>query len=585
MPNTGPQLTLLDRAELLLPTADNNLQDNLVDSNTRQARLLQQQQQNIDFEPNLQLDLGQNSRPQLVMGPLVRCQSARSFPAAQLKLTINGQELSSNRLLENTTLSYADFTEANLITFRLALNDFVQQLPLDRAKSQPNPTTNSTIGSISTPNNASNAISSAKLTSPTQNNNNNNNNENKPTKQQQAYANALVQFNDRNVGMTKEDFRIKSQIENKQSKQTGKLRQNQNQNQQQRDKQTVVATDNNNKKSADRVTSTNKPAKQLNAKSQRPFALGPQAAASELNDAANKIVAETDKKAANENEQETGKLTVDSEQSIVHKPNKSANYHQRPDVVGHSSNSNLLIKRSIDASQTTNLESTPDSSQFLVGQEQRFRLTQQQQQQQSTYSNYIRIKCSSLVGQVRYEMSSELSVPLSVLAGQAIAANGNNRINSQFALDTTTTTSQQQQQRNNANSNQSILQSRLGSQVVLTSGADRVAQASQLQAPTHRSLANPQANNIFNGLDVKSARRQTAASNTNNNATTNYATQQTSTTTTNNNNNNNSQNRGFHLGSTSRLHQVQAADFRLRQQQLQLQQQSAKSGKAHHTNN
>lgn len=58
-------------------------------------------------------------------GPLIRCASARSKPVSQLSFFINNQPVNLSRTLENSTLTYSDGLESSFVSFKIELSDFL----------------------------------------------------------------------------------------------------------------------------------------------------------------------------------------------------------------------------------------------------------------------------------------------------------------------------------------------------------------------------------------------------------------------------------------------------------------------------
>lgn len=435
LPSNGPQLSLLDTAEVSVSSPPTALPfttiGQLTNSQLAPATQVTGPLANDDQENQLSAP---QQRTRLVEGPIVRCLSARSFPVSQLRLAINNQPVELARLLENSTLSFSDGTESNVVVFRLKLADFARSSSLEKAasaKKEPQKASNSTATSTNKP--AWNQ-----------------------TTKQQPYANALVQFNDKNVGMKLEDFKLGNN--RKQQQPTNQF-----------DKPNIIQS----KPGKDKQTTNRK---------SKPTRMN------QLND-------------DNESGQVKHTAHLEAEEQRV-----------SPDLT--------------DGSMAANANS-------------------------QLYSNYIRIKCTSLVGQVGYEMSSELNVPIAFLSSQSNLGSNDGRIE---GIST-------EAERIDSSSNPS---SRLGVgsgglQSPQSVSADRLAQASspnengfglglantKHQAPQQTVKTNPQGRN----LNSSSAAAATLLSNHN--------------TISANNNNNNSGNlnqgsprsRGFKLatGSMSQL--------------------------------
>lgn len=143
LPDTGPQLSLLERPPptgVMAITTSGPL-------GTR-TQLLSGGEREDDWAPgelNEQDQPEQRSPAQRLIGanggPIIRCASDRSNPVAQLRFLINNKPVELARTLENSTLSYSDGLESNVISFRVQLSDFIftdtgnDNGPLDKAAS------------------------------------------------------------------------------------------------------------------------------------------------------------------------------------------------------------------------------------------------------------------------------------------------------------------------------------------------------------------------------------------------------------------------------------------------------------------
>lgn len=154
LPSTGPRLNLLDRVESTTTTASiiaSNGRLRTISSlatlnangrgrtqllglepTTRNPELEIEdgnEDDNRDWPPlpdgRIGLQTDAQRQQQQGAGPIVRCVSDRSNPVAQLQFSVNNRPVSAGRTIENSTLSYSDGLESNVISFRVQLSDFV----------------------------------------------------------------------------------------------------------------------------------------------------------------------------------------------------------------------------------------------------------------------------------------------------------------------------------------------------------------------------------------------------------------------------------------------------------------------------
>lgn len=269
-------------------------------------------------------------RQRTVSGPIVQCESARSSPAAQLRLFVNDRPLEVGRTVENSTRSYSDGMESNLVSFVISLDDFRQLAAVDIPRLD-----KAAAGSLK-----SNAALSARTTTTAR--------PAVPPASDRADANANVVFDDD----SKLDRKRQSAADRRpRPKPKGSHRK-------------------------DQVTS-----------GQRRDSSG----------------AADDDREANDDHQ----AAAQNQHQLQHQQLASVDLARLP--AGHRDKQQLTAAAA--AAEAA-------SNQELAKEEQRAA--------SSSYSNYIRVKCTSLVPAVGYEMTSELSVPLTLLvsARQLVPAAG-----------------------------------------------------------------------------------------------------------------------------------------------------------------
>lgn len=388
LPDSGPHLRLLDRAEISseAPLSLGPLTASaILTAGGRAAQLaataaLQTGRAQSASDPDDDEELGdswprrdRNQRLIESQGALIRCASARSNPVSQLRFFINNQPVNVSRTLENSTLSYSDGLESSLVSFRIELGDFLvapaaaqyddepseqereQQArakSLDKAASLKRKTDKATRKAAGSewpagprvketpPSSASSTSTTSTSTTSTTS-----------TTARPGNANAQVQFDE------------------------------------------------------DGALSSRRPG----AKQARPKALG-----------AGKPK-QPDASAANRNsERARPKATLDGGQPRADHdeplPVSSADKPADQDGREASSTANWQTNSVIDSANYEPTVSATVDRDALGVEEQRVRgAGRLEQPRQFAYSNYIKIKCTSLVPAVGYEMTSELNVPLTLL--------------------------------------------------------------------------------------------------------------------------------------------------------------------------
>lgn len=127
LPDTGPQLSLLERGAQLAPQVSIGTAS-LARRVVSPSGEVEDEVEDDALPRGVPTRTGQRQsgapRADERLGPIVRCASDRSNPAAQLRFFINNRPVELARTLENTTMSYSDSLESNLVSLRLQLSDF-----------------------------------------------------------------------------------------------------------------------------------------------------------------------------------------------------------------------------------------------------------------------------------------------------------------------------------------------------------------------------------------------------------------------------------------------------------------------------
>lgn len=409
-------------------------------------------------------------------GPLVRCSSTRSSPVAQLRFLINNQPVELNRTIENSTVSYSDGTESNVVSFKIALSDFImldddgrqQDSALDRAASKKTNSSNMDTKPVPHALTLATATTIASTTTTTTTTTS------KPSSKsdERFYANANVQFDDQNASMRKGDSRvgveakakqISADKEKKKTKKSNKKRKNKAK---KIDKQSEIKKANSYPNDDDEFSNLNEDSEATDESDESldaahlvgfhslPVAgdktnsvsgnsgllVGENISPSEwlaetgrpvLKEPANHKLAEVsnssssisrDKREANtESGFIQGSSFNDASSNLRNKYQSPNNYLNN---INSNNNNNIELN---GAHQVGNSHLNRDAASQSNQEEQHLRLIKQEQRVRQTnlnsnsnrvsevYSNYIRIKCTSLVPAVGYEMTSELNVPLTIL--------------------------------------------------------------------------------------------------------------------------------------------------------------------------
>lgn len=497
LPDSGPQLNLLGRAQLPVSTpppltpltavtvvtpgqprrvaqeVSGEREDTTITTNTPTSNFLS------DFGSDS--DTGFRQRDSVsIDGPLIRCSSTRSSPVAQLRFFINNRPVELNRTLENATTSYTDGTESNVVSFKILLSDFAMlddennQLVLDRAASKKTNSskadqqldTNKPVSLALTSVNTTTTITTSTTTT--------NTTTTTPKPGSKApdkthYANANVQFDDHNVSMNKGDFKVGAKMKpisadkEKKKKANRRKKKQKKKKKQKADKQSEISKKVNSypenyddeisnfdeysdaiDESLDEREASNNPLLELqplpvvgdkaNIERKRSELVGLVVASEDsvkLNDEIEieKGGKESEVKAANydhstevskggRNKRETTNTTKSepgfSSLGSDSEASSKLNKYQSPN--NYLNGNQLNRQPNLSSSGNKDVESNQEHLR-LVKQEQRVRqqTSSNSNRVSELYSNYIRIKCTSLVPAVGYEMTSELNVPLTVL--------------------------------------------------------------------------------------------------------------------------------------------------------------------------
>lgn len=338
-------------------------------------------------------------------GPVIRCQSSRSNPAAQLRFFVNDQPVELRRTVENSTLSYSDGLESNVASFRLQLNDFIMAAEEDSRNLQKaganNLKINNALQSDTKPKRASTTTTTTSSTP-------------RPTKPD---ANANVQFDDeKNLPMKKEDFKVKAKVSlsSKADEKSKEKKRRKSKKKQQNDEKN---------KNAAKPTSSISGADNANddyysesSKLDEPDddQLQTIAVSSALPLAEDKTNAH--RKLVEQHHQQNTAST-----NPLNSIDNLSNYVQPANVTATTGAPLERLKRATAAAAAAAGSNGPSSA--LLKQEQRVRPqsfagdanSNNNQNLNTVYSNYIKIKCTSLVPAVGYEMTSEFTVPLTLL--------------------------------------------------------------------------------------------------------------------------------------------------------------------------
>lgn len=304
-------------------------------------------------------------RQRVLSGPIVRCQSARASPAAQLRLFINDRALELDRTIENSTASYSDGMESNMVAFRISLDDF--RLSAAAAASAEAPLDKAAAGSRK-----SNASLSAEKSTTTTTRASTSSTP-RPTK----LASALPASSD---------------AERKQQPATANANANAN----------VVFDD--------------------DSKSDRPAANQKRPLKSARKQASSKRRKDQVTSRGQQNLADPAEADNDDDDEDAAAAADPADRHQHEAAAAAASLQADLVRLPVGKDKLPAAAAAPHES--LGGMEQRTNLRTRQPPPASSsgssaaaasYSNYIRVKCTSLVPAVGYEMTSELSVPLTLL--------------------------------------------------------------------------------------------------------------------------------------------------------------------------
>lgn len=433
-------------------------------------------------------DLGNNNNnnqrlransPLPVAGPVVRCESSRSNPVAQLRFFINNQLVPVGRTLENSTISYSDQMEANMISLQLTLEDFEMvattatgansngesETGLLKAKSRGSPPVVAQAGAAtgsggsvwptSTPPTASPTSTTTTSTTTTTTTSTTA----RPTQVQrvdsrdkqtgQGGANAGVHFDDQpNVDLEREKLKLKPKARGGsgngnggEGKETDQKRNRKLKNKQQRrpkpsdqwgegfpDHESPVdwsagvngVSEEDEDERGDSGNYDKKEEESYASSSELPVKeTGSDGGAANYNLTSSATMTSSP---TTDNHLLTGiKAEISNTNSLTRLrrgerlaatsggggSNRGADYME-PLV--------RLEQQSIRSSIANKQQPIgANGASFSFGNMQQLARQQQQQQPRKVYSNYIRIKCISLVPAVGYEMTSELNVPLTVL--------------------------------------------------------------------------------------------------------------------------------------------------------------------------
>lgn len=313
------------------------------------------------------------------LGPLIRCASARSNPVAQLRFFINNRPVNLTRTLENSTFSYSDGLDSSQVSFRVELADFVAPSPSQQFDDEPERE-----GSLAKagskrlgdkagsrkptgkgrPNPSSTSTSSTSTSTTTTTTSTSTTTTTSTSTTARPSANANVQFD--------EDGAL--------SKRAGEP-----------GKPLPVSGKRNRQRP---------PKKRPN----EPERSRPDPRASPDRDGTDEPFPHDERDKVDPDDRKWGSSAAKRTKSFIDLAG-AANY--KLTAVGRA-------KRHLDLSESSSAPSRGPKQ--LLAEEQRNR----RQQQQPNYSSYIKIKCTSLVPAVGYEMTSELNVPLTLLvpAGQ-----------------------------------------------------------------------------------------------------------------------------------------------------------------------
>lgn len=415
---------------------------------------------------------------QSASGPVIRCLSARSSPVAQLRFFVNNQPVSLSRTLENSTTSYSDGTESNMVSFRLTLPDFTltddNNNSLDRAaslksnSSQSDSVLKQSQASTTTTTTTTTTSTTTTTTSTTARPNS----KDKSKNGRPGYANENVQFDDHNAPMRANDFKIaaakaaKPAAADKRDKtaaNANKETANKQGNQKKRKLKKPNTTDEEQKRppaagatraSLDRdlERATNADRNQVDEDEDEeesvvsPLPADPDKAERKRELAESSIDLAAKSALANYSAASVRRKRTASATSLVDPGNyklagpaglseaesqkdddrvdasgeQARPQHRRPTSGAAAPPSADPASRTGDSGRQVSVKGEPNQGR-LARQEQRVRATAgnrddtNEGQAEQLYSNYIRIKCTSLVPAVGYEMTSELSVPLTVL--------------------------------------------------------------------------------------------------------------------------------------------------------------------------
>jgi len=374
-------------------------------------------------------------------GPLLRCVSDRSNPVAQMRFFINNQLVDLSRTVENLTFSYSDGLESNLVSMGLQLDDFLMlknptdsergsaaasagpAAPLDRAaslsgdhKGQRNE--GSSAAAKPTDSAAKTSNSAAKSTTSNTEKVTNSTVEPRQTgankTQSSQNANAAVQFDDEPVtplqlGGDKNNSKNRSSSKKEQKKNVER------------------------RKDASHSGGARRANETAARQPKRPASAGSldNGAAPEVAARATDNVPRTEASPVGASGRANPISDMELQRNVQSRSNNrhwnlvaSQNYGQ-PIL----SSGSQLDKTTVDKPAEVNKSATMVLDK-MDKMEQKILAAEQQQQQQARpmggiYSNFIRIKCASLVEPLRYEMTSEMSVPLTVLvpANRLVDAN------------------------------------------------------------------------------------------------------------------------------------------------------------------
>lgn len=413
LPDTGPQLTLLDRAELLRPQLTIN------------GRQIQFQGEREEEDDDFRSTLGEEGRPlraelqtalngqqdQPGAGPIVRCSSDRSNPVAHLRFFINNQPVAVSRTLENSTMSYSDGLESNVVSFRVQLSDFLatDASGLDKAASLKSPSDNEKSKNKTT---STTTTTTTTSTTPKPTVKLEPKGKSKPSKEKKKQSdkkktnpNAGVQFDDENSA----NSRLGKADKNKQPQSKDKARGEQQQQQRRKERKRKPSDGSGAHFGGANFLDLN----EFHELDSNKDVDGP------IDETVNLIKEFNSVPAMGDNSQQKQNSIAQANTTTGGMHNEQIKSIKRRDKAN---------PMGMDSGWRSKLDKLGVAEQRLVKQEQggartissrigalRDQNNNQQQQQARVYSNFIRIRCASLVPNLGYEMTSELTVPLTLL--------------------------------------------------------------------------------------------------------------------------------------------------------------------------